>query len=391
MAKLRDNLTWMILAAAAPARVATAAHAQVFTVGEKTATADIRTDFKPTRVELPSQPMTERGRRELVRDFDDEQGFAHRALPLGATLLLNANGTMSPTGDQYKELIYKKGQSAAIGDRVIVTALAVRGNHILVDLNGGPHTPGGIMSHIEIGVGPAVVHQADPFAHPTGCRIDLVFEGFVPELSGPEMKALLSPIVDFGVKTADLAYAETLPPPIKGAIDMHEVLVGMNHRMVLAALGEPENKVRESSDADGSYEEWIYGHQPQTVKFIRFVGDRVSQVKIAAMGQPMVVRTENEMGGYQIEPRTHDIIVSDGPAPRKEQGKTGDVTVPTLKLPTEDKTPTDAETGTTERRVQYPVPKKDPATSGDPSAAGAATPEASTPPAAAPPKPGPPS
>ena len=59
------------------------ASAQVFVVGEKTATADITTDFHPTRVELPSKPINELGRRELLRDLEAEQGFAHRPLPLG--------------------------------------------------------------------------------------------------------------------------------------------------------------------------------------------------------------------------------------------------------------------------------------------------------------------
>jgi len=32
--------------------------AQVFVVGEKSAMADVSTDFKPTRVELPNTPIT---------------------------------------------------------------------------------------------------------------------------------------------------------------------------------------------------------------------------------------------------------------------------------------------------------------------------------------------
>ena len=63
--------------------VATAG-AQVFVVGEKTATADVMTDFSPTRLPLPSDPLTERGRRELLQNLVSEQGFAHRNLPLGA-------------------------------------------------------------------------------------------------------------------------------------------------------------------------------------------------------------------------------------------------------------------------------------------------------------------
>lgn len=336
--------------------------AQVFVVGEKTATDDVHTDFKPTRVELPTQPMTELGRRELIRNFDEEQGFAHRILPLGGVILLNANGTMSPGGDAYKQMVYKKGRSAAIGDRVVVTALAIKGNRILVDLNGGPYPPHRFMRHVTVGMGSSVVHNGDLTEQATGCRVELVFEGGVPEVSGPEMKALLAPIVDFGVKSGDLAYAETLPPALKGAIDMHEVLVGMNHRMVLASMGAPESKVRESGEDGTSYEEWIFGHQPQTVKFVRFNGDRVDQVKVAAMGQPIVVRTTDELGGYKIEAPVHNVIVADGPASTKDGGATGEATPPTLIKPGEAKAPLDSENGQTQRKVQYPVPKKDPPT-----------------------------
>ena len=37
---------------------------------------------------------------------------------------------------------------------------------------------------------------------------------------------------------------------------------------------------------------------PQTVKFVRFQGDRVALVKIAAMGRPMEVHNTNELGDF---------------------------------------------------------------------------------------------
>ena len=52
------------------------ARAQVFTVGEKTATASIKTDFTPTHVELPDAGLSERGRRELVRDLEAARRLA---------------------------------------------------------------------------------------------------------------------------------------------------------------------------------------------------------------------------------------------------------------------------------------------------------------------------
>src|SRR5580658_9441341 len=303
---------------------------QVFTVGEKTATADMKTDFTPTHVELPDARLTERGRRELMRDLESEQGFAHRILPLGTTLTLQANGNLTPRDDQYKEMVYKKGSSAGPGDRIMVTALEFKGDRIVIDLNGGPYPPHRFMRHIQIGIGNMPVQDANLDQGATGCRILLVFEGGIPEISAPEVKALLQPVVDFGAKTGEVAYAETLPAPLKSAIKSHEVLVGMNHRMVLAALGQPESKMREGVGSD-RYEEWIYGHQPQTMQFVRFVGDRVSLVKIAALGKAIEVHDEDEMAGYL--PPEPTVSVGDV-APGE-----GNATPPTLKLPDEAKTP----------------------------------------------------
>ena len=305
------------------------AAAQVFTVGEKTATAGIKTDFTPTHVELPDKPMTERGRRELIRDLEAEQGFAHRVLPLGAILTLEANGNLTPRAEQYKEVVYKKGQSAAPGDRVMVTALEIKPDRIIVDLNGGPYVRHRFLRHVQIGVGGAVSAPADLSEQATGCRVMLVFEGKLPEVSAPEVKALLQPVVDFGAKTGEIAYSETLPAPIKSAIDSHEVLVGMNHRMVLAALGQPEAKLREGA-TDGRYEEWIYGRQPQPVKFIRFVGDRVSLIKIAAVGKPIEIHDQDELAGYLPPAPTRTVALGDAQPASTDDKRPGP---PTLSAP----------------------------------------------------------
>ena len=332
--------------------------AQVFTVGEKSATSDVGTEFHATHVELPKDPLTERGRLELVRNLEAEQGFAHRILPLGGILTLHANGNLSPGPEDYRRLIYQKGQSAALGDRVAVTKLEFKPDRILVDLNGGPYAKHRFLSHVQVGVGDLDQPNPNAGAQATGCRVVLVFEGGTPELSAPEVKALLQPVVDFGAKTSELAYAETLPAPLKSAIASHEVLVGMDHRMVLAALGAPEHKVREQS-AGGSYEEWIYGHQPQPIKFVRFVGDRVTLIKIAAAGKPIEVHDHDELAGEQLPETTHAVHVGDGPGTSEDKP----ATPPTLRLPG-DKAPV-GNVDHSERKVQFPDEHKPPA---DPSA-----------------------
>lgn len=291
------------------------ASAQVFVVGEKTATADVSTDFRPTRVQLPTTPITERGRRELIRNLEAEQGFAHRPLPLGENLTLMANGQLTPGGDLYKQALYKKGQFAGPGERIAITAVQVKPDRIILDLNGGPHLKHRFLRHIELGDTPLA---PDDGAQVSGCRVTLVFEGGLPDVSAPEVKALLDPLIDFGVKSSVQAYADTLPAFLKDAIAHHDVLVGMNTKMVLAAMGPPLSKTRELEEgsADRHYEEWIYGQVPQTVRFVRFEGDRVTQVRIAALGQPIAVHDQDEMEGYfgNGDPAArHEVAMGDVP------------------------------------------------------------------------------
>ena len=71
------------------------ARAQVFVVGQKTAAA-MSIPGHPTHLPLPGGRLSERGRLELVRNLESEQGFAHRALPMGAGLTLEADGPLRP-------------------------------------------------------------------------------------------------------------------------------------------------------------------------------------------------------------------------------------------------------------------------------------------------------
>ena len=336
---------WALLAAALSA-LPPLATSQVFVVGEKTATADISTDFKHTEVDLPSAPLTERGRRDLIRNLEAEQGFAHRTLPMGAGLTLRANGPLTPGPDQYKKMIYEKGQAAAPGDRVVITSMIIKPDRLILDINGGPYAKHRFLSHISFNDNPVV---QPPTEQPSGARITLIFEGRVPEISAPEVKALLDPIIDFGVKTSEQAYADTLPPLLKDAIAAHEVLVGMNHRMVLAALGPPENKIRErvTDTSPSHYEEWIYGRVPQTVRFIRFQGDRVSVVEIAELGKPLQVHKTDETGGYNSVTPTREIALGDS---AKSADDATPAAPPTLRRPGE--AAPDDPAGS--RRVQFP-------------------------------------
>ncbi len=311
-----------------------AVQAQVFVVGMKTATSEMTTEFHPTHVALPEQPLDERGRLDLIRNLEAEQGFAHRELPLGAGLTLLANGNMTPRDEAYKRMVYEKGQSAAPGDRIQISNLQFKGDRIIIDFNGGPYAKHRFLSHVSLNNMPLA--QQGPAA--TGCRVTLVFEGGVPEVTAAEVKALLDPVVDFKAKSSVEAYADTLPPKVREAIDAHEILVGMNRKMVLASVGQPKAKHREhvtnGDDDSALYEEWIYGDPPQDTKFVRFQHDRVVRLEVAALGKPLQIFEHNEVGGEHTPTLEARTIVNGDAHPTAETGAAPGP-APTLRRPGE--------------------------------------------------------
>ena len=324
-------------------------HGQVFVVGMKTATADVTTEFHPTHVALPSEPLDERGRLDLIRNLEAEQGFAHRELPLGAGLILIANGHMNPSEDGYKRMLYEKGLSASPGDRVEVSKVEFKPDRLVIDFNGGPYARHRFLSHISLNDMPLA--QQGPTA--TGCRITLVFEGGVPELSAAEVKALLDPMVDFKAKSSAEAYADTLSPRVRDAVEAHEILVGMNRRMVLASVGEPKTKHREHTGADDNavYEEWIYGETPQPIRFVRFQHDRVVRMEVAELGKPVVIHEKNELGGGEQGPTLEARTIVNGDV-QPNAGDRNNTPAPTLRRPGDT-----ADTITTPGMGKVVVPK----------------------------------
>jgi len=154
------------------------------------------------------------------------------------------------------------------------------------------------------------------------------------------LKQMLTPVLDFSVKTAAEVFVDTLPPKIREAVKKHDVLVGMNHDMVVMARDRPEQKVREKDDKGKEYEEWIYGAPPKDVVFVRFSGDEVVQVKTAKVGGQITVKTEKEVEVKDGVPTLAALKSSNSPqdvsgAPQPDQP----THKPTLKRPDEQPDP----------------------------------------------------
>jgi hypothetical protein len=351
--------------------------AQVITIdtrGNSTSgngTVDRRySQIEPTNVPLTKSVLDEKTRLELIRLLQAEQGFAMRPFPRGHKgLTLQANGKLEPAGEPYLDMVTANGLCAKPGDRVVITDIKIEHEKIVLLLNGGPDPRHRFLRHIQIGMGPNVttpVVQDNPNDAPQGARLTLTFKERIPELTDKDVKALLSPLISFDVKTPIQAFTDTLPPKLKDAILNHHVLVGMTTDMVMFALGQPDQKIREM-DGQMPFEEWVYGKPPKPVQFVRINGNRVIRLEIAKVGESPQIFTADVVEGLMRTDGTplapenspHTVAMGDthrnpdtqsaGPSPSlRRQGET---------LPQDD--PNNKQTQGAMKPVQFPQQKPD--------------------------------
>jgi hypothetical protein len=252
----------------------------------------------PTNVQLPATPMDTKTRLDLIRLLEAEQGFAMRPFPRGHKgLTLVANGKLEPAGDDYLNMAINNGVSAKPGARVVITDIKVDHGKIIFQLNGGPDAKHRFLRHIEIGGNPNYTNPVvQDVKDPEGARLTLDFGHQVPALTGPQVKALLAPLISFDVKTPVQAFTDTLPTALKDAILNHQVMVGMSTEMVIFSKGAPRSKSREM-EGQMPFEEWIYGTPPEEVDFVRINGNRVIRVEIAKSGESPQIFTKDEVSG----------------------------------------------------------------------------------------------
>ncbi len=267
--------------------------------------------------------MSAKTREEILHVFNAELVYIRTTFPMGKTGLKLRDGTITPNGEELQQLMALWGPAAKPGDQARISDVIIKSNLIRFEINGGPVKRGKWYQHIQIqGAQPTVVTPGgEQPTNPRGSFVELYFEKFVPDLTGPELKQLLRPVFDFDSKSPVEAYLETVPPKVKDAIEHHQVLVGMNQQMVIYAKGRPPRRVREQ-DGDVSYEEWIFGTPPEDVDFIRFVGDEVVRVETMKVDGQKVVRVEKEVN------------LEDTTVAKKQEGRP--TSAPTLRRPGED-------------------------------------------------------
>jgi len=271
----------------------------------------------------PPLKISKETRQEIIHVFNEELVYIRTNFPMGRTGLKLRDGTVTPTGPELQHLMALWGPAAKPGDRARISDVVIKEDHIHFEINGGPIKKQKWYQHIQISGASASVPVApsDSSANARGSFVDLYFDKYVPEMTGPELKQLLRPVFDFESKSAVDAYLETVSPQVKDAIKNHHVLVGMNHEMVMYAKGRPPKRVREHAD-EVDYEEWIYGVPPQDVDFVRFVADEVVRVETMKVDGQKIVRIEKE------------VDLSTPTVAKKQEGRPANA--PTLRRPGEE-------------------------------------------------------
>lgn len=240
-------------------------------------------DPKPARADR-LQPES---RLALVRYIGGE--FAHAVRPL-PSLKSGYRVAVGAAVDEQalRQAVGRSGAAANPGDTVQVTKIEFHPRDILLDINGGAREKKRWRDRIQIGIagaGPAVVSNpgatsSTPGYQRTGATLIFDFGRPVPDMTPEEFKQHIAGFLDFSKqRSAAVQWVETLPAEFQQAIKEKRAVVGMDRDMVIAALGRPEQKIRER-DPDGTEtEDWVYGQPPGKTVFVKFAGDKVIAVR----------------------------------------------------------------------------------------------------------------
>ena len=234
---------------------------------------------RPTKAQDgPLQPMS---RLSLVRYVDGELVQVVRAIPAGKKgFHLKAGAPLNENA--LRMAVASAGSAINPGDHAQITNLEFKDKEIVVDINGGGRGKTRLRDRIHLQVGgiPTMTTTPDtPVNTNAGATLFLDFDKPLPDMTPEDLEQFLSGIIDFSKKhSAAVQWVESLPPEIQKAIQDKQPVVGMDHEMVLAAMGRPDRKVREKGTDGSEIEDWIYGTPPAKTIFVSFEGDKVTQV-----------------------------------------------------------------------------------------------------------------
>jgi hypothetical protein len=227
---------------------------------------------------FPKEGMDRSARIDIIRGLLREVGVTKVPLPRGKRgVRIDAQGKLDR--DEAQREMRDNGMAMQAGVPAEITRIEFKSSQIILDLNGGGRSGKKWYQHIEVGMGPDTV-PVGPQQQPVtafGSSVTMDFGKALPDLTVPEVKKILSGILDFERHSPTVLYSPNVPPKVKEAIQKHEVIVGMDRDAVLSSKGTPDRRVREVRDGV-EQEDWIYGTPPH-VLFVTFDGDQVIGVQ----------------------------------------------------------------------------------------------------------------
>jgi hypothetical protein len=247
---------------------------------------------QPARIDSPDNPdrptkaqgglLQPTTRLSLVRYVDGELVRVVQPIPAGKKgFHLKAGVPLDENA--LRMAVASAGSAINPGDHAQITNLDFKDKEIVVDINGGGRGKTRLRDriHLEVGGVPAMTTSPNtPVNTNAGATLYLDFDKPLPEMTPDDLKEFLSGLLDFSKQhSAAVQWVESLPPDIQKAIQDKQPVVGMDHEMVLAAIGRPDRKVREKGPDGNEIEDWIYGTPPAKTIFVSFEGDKVTQVQ----------------------------------------------------------------------------------------------------------------
>jgi hypothetical protein len=251
-------------------------------IAKKSKTADPPSDSAAgSSAKTPDGTLQPMSRLSLVRYVDGEIVQIVRPIPAGKKgFHLKAGAPLNENA--LRMAVTSAGAAINPGDRAQITDLDFKDKEIILDINGGGKGKTRLRDriHLEVGGVPSMSTTPDtPVNTNAGATIYLDFDKQLPEMSAEDLEKLLSSVLDFSKRhSAAVQWVDTLPPDIQKAIQEKQPIVGMDHDMVLAAMGRPDRKIREKGPDGNEVEDWVYGQPPEKTIFVSFEGDKVTKI-----------------------------------------------------------------------------------------------------------------
>ena len=210
---------------------------------------------------FPKEGMDRDTRIDIIRGLLREVAVTKVPLPRGKRgVRVDAQGKLDHE-DAQKEL-HNNGLAMQAGNPAQITRIEFKSNEIVFELNGGGKSGKKWYQHIEVGMGTEtepISQQQQTSAFGSSVTVD--YGKSLPNLTIPQLKKILSGVLDFERRSPTVLYSPNVTPQVKEAIKNHNVIVGMDRDAVLSAKGAPDRRVREERNG-AEQENWIYGLPP---------------------------------------------------------------------------------------------------------------------------------